>query len=212
MRHLNIATPLYDGFVSLGYSQSLMRTLVACTKAGIGLTTDYKPGPYIHKNRNWLVHRFMQSDAEAILFIDADVTWDAEAVVRLFDWGLPVCGGAYPMKQELEEYPTKLLPRIDNGMIEAQWLPGGFLMIRRDVFTTMKPHVEHFIDPSSNGESVAAYFQNVIYPGQQEAGEDVEFCNRWRALGGKVWCWPNIDFEHSGYKSWAGNLSTHLAA
>lgn len=210
MKHLYIATPLYDSFVTVGYTQSMLAAVMPCSKAGIAISAAYKPGPYIHQNRNWLVNQFLKTGADTMMFIDADVTFDPQAVVRLYESEFFVCGGAYPIKEPTPRFPVVPLSRVDKGFIEVAYLPGGFMMIRREVFEKLRGHVEHYADPRSGGETIGAYFQNVIYPNGQEAGEDVEFCNRWRTLGGQVWCWPDIDFEHSGFHAWEGNYSHYL--
>lgn len=209
MRHLYIGTPVYDQQVSTGYCTSLAMTIVACTKQRdkIHLSgPDFKGGPYIDCNRNWLVHRFLQSTADTLLFIDADVTWDENAVVRMYDSGMDFIGGAYPKKEDAENYPVKLLDNIADGLIEAKWLPGGFMMIRRKVFEAITD-VPEYPEFGFGGEMMKAYFQNVYYPGGGFVGEDVEFCNRWRKLGGKCWFMPDIDFEHQGPKQWRGNYA-----
>ena len=38
-------------------------------------------------------------------------------------------------------------------------------------------------------------------------GEDVCFCNKWRAIGGTVWVDPNQVTEHVGKKSYIGHYS-----
>ena len=210
MKHLYIATPVYDQQVAVGYCQSLCLTLMACTKAGIVVSTDYKGGPYIHDNRNWLVHRFMKSGADTMLFIDADVSWDAQAVPKLYHSKHDVCGGVYPFKKDSEDYPIKLMDRIDREYRETMYLPGGFIQIRKTVFDAMTPKADNFTCPSFGGETVYEYFQNVVYPGSGKVGEDVEFCNVWRRMGGTIWCLPDIDFEHQGPKQWKGNFAAFL--
>jgi len=211
MKHLLIATPVYDQSVSVGYCQSLCMTLAACTKAKIVLSTDYKGGPYIEDNRNWLVHRFMRSNADAILFVDADVTWDEKAVVKLYESKYDMCGGAYPIKEEMSRYPIHLLDTVDGEYRECLYLPGGFVLIRRHVFEKLKPHVPSYTERAFGNEQVACYYQNVVAGGGR-IGEDVEIGNRWRKIGGRIWCLPDIDFEHQGPRSWTGNLSDYLAA
>ncbi len=213
MDHLYIATPTYDATVSTGYAQSLAMTVVACSKAGIALSgPDFKGGPYIDCNRNWLVHRFMQSPAQKILFIDADVTWDENAVVNLYRSGKQFCGGAYPKKEEKENYPVRLLDEVDDGFLSAQYIPGGFQMIHREVFEQLKPHVPSYPDEQQfGGETMHVYFQN-LYSEKGFCGEDVTMCIRWRQLGGKVWFNPDIDFGHQGPKIWEGNYARRKIA
>lgn len=170
---------------------------------------DFKGGPYIHDNRNWLVHRFLKTDADSLLFIDDDVTWDEKAVVELYESKLLVCGGAYPKKEDIENYPIEPLGAdpFDHAYRECLYLPGGFLMIRREVLENMQSLVDSCHNAAFN-EPVAEFFQCVTKP--QKMGEDISFCYRWREMGGKVWCLTDIDFGHQGPKEWRGNLAKFL--
>ncbi len=211
MKHLMIGTPVYDQSVSVGYCQSLCMTIAACTRAKIMLTTDYKGGPYIEVNRNWIVHKFMRTDADALLFIDADVSWDENAVVKCYESKYEVVGGAYPVKEPNERYPVHLMDAWDGEYRECMFLPGGFVLIRRSVFEKLKPHVLSYPDRAFGGERLYCYYRNVVRDGEGLVGEDVEICNLWRQLGGRVWCLPDINFEHQGPKQWAGNLGEYLS-
>ncbi len=217
IKHLYLATPTYNQTVSLGFVQSVQMTMVACGAARIVLSgPDFRGGPYgVDVNRNWLVHRFLNSPADAILFLDDDITWDEKAVVSLCQSGLEFCGGAYPKKEALENFPIKLVEngesRIANGKTyrEAQYLPGGFMLIHRSVFEQLKPVVTSYLDDDFLGERMHVYFQN-IFSDQGFCGEDVSICVRYRNLGGKVWIDPDIEFEHMGPKVWSGNYARHL--
>ena len=212
MKHLYIATPTYDRSVSVGYCQSLAMTIPACTRAGIVLSgPDFTGGPYIDVNRNWLCHRFLESDADTLLFIDADVTWDEKAVVRLYESGLDVVGGAYPKKETPEAFPVRLDGETRGGYLAAQYLPGGFLMIRRGALERLQAVVEHYPDGCFGGTETFVYFQNQ-HSSRGFCGEDVYFCAKWRELGGKVWLAPDIDFAHAGVKEWRGNYARHHVA
>lgn len=211
MKHLYIASPTYHHMVTTGYCSSLMMTLLACTRAGIVLSgPDFKGGPYVEENRNWLVHRFLKSSADTLLFLDDDITWDENAVVECYNSGLDVVGGAYPKKQDVEEFPVHMLPNQVGRYQESYYLPGGFMFIRRHVFEKLEPECQRYTEQGFDGEEVVTFFQNVIYDGKGRVGEDVEFCNRWRRLDGKVWCLTDIDFEHQGPKAWRGNLAQSL--
>jgi len=211
MKHLFIATPTYDSSVSAGYATSLALTVVACTAAKIAVSGPvFKGGPYIECNRNVLVHHFLASGADTMLFIDADVDWDASAVVKLYESDLEVVGGAYPKKQDAVAYPVKLLERTVGGYLAAMYLPGGFLMIRRCVFERMAPETVHYADEQVGGAQLGVYFQN-LHTAAGFCGEDVYFCCKWRTLGGTVWLAPDIDFGHQGPREWRGNYARQHA-
>lgn len=41
-------------------------------------------------------------------------------------------------------------------------------------------------------------------------GEDIYFQQRYREMGGTVWCEPNISFKHIGVKGWEGNFRQYM--
>lgn len=51
-----------------------------------------------------------------------------------------------------------------------------------------------------------------FYAKNQFWGEDLFFCDRWAALGERIWIDPDIDFQHSGKKAYRGNLFKWLQA
>lgn len=212
MGHLYIATPVYDQSVSVGYCQSIAMTIAACSRAGILVSgPDFRGGPYIDVNRNHLAHKFLGSEADTMLFVDADLTWDENAVVSLYQSGLEFCGGAYPLKQPNEAYPIALTGEKNGRYLGAQYLPGGFQMIRKSVFERIKPDVVSFTDNQVFvGETMHVFYQN-LYGTQGFCGEDVTVCVYWRRAGGKIWCDPDIYFGHQGPKEWKGNYARQLA-
>ena len=40
--------------------------------------------------------------------------------------------------------------------------------------------------------------------------EDYAFCDRWREIGGQLWVYPDIEFTHTGNKSFTGNFHKYL--
>lgn len=208
---LYVATPSYDGKVTCSYANSLVRTYMACGIAGIEVCNDLKIGCcYVDFARNWLVHRFLQSDADSLLFVDADMGWDENAVVRLYQSPFGIAGGVYPMKQDRPQYPIELLGPQSDGFVEAKYLPTGFMLVKRAVFDHLAARADiPLYKDAQSGEMVYSFFQ-CIPNAEGYTGEDTEFCNRWRKIGGRVWCLPSIDFEHQGIKIWSGNYGEFL--
>ena len=210
MDQLYIATPTYDGSVTMAYAQSLLRTYENCRVNGIDVYTDYHAGcPYVDLARNILVHRFLKSTAQAMLFIDADMGFEHTAAAKLFKLGLPLVGGVYPRKQDIEGYPIGTLEQFNGECQEATFLPTGFMLIRREVFEALRDRCTTFPDDFT-GERIHVYFQVGYYLGGM-VGEDVEFCLRYRRVGGKAWLYPDIKFEHHGVKAWRGNFADYTA-
>ena len=54
-----------------------------------------------------------------------------------------------------------------------------------------------------------AFFEQQVIDGHR-VSEDMNFCRRWRALGGRVWVCPETELTHWGRKSWTGRLADTL--
>jgi len=117
----------------------------------------------VTRARNTLVGKFMMDKAAThLMFIDADIEWQPDAVVRLLCHDKPVSGGAYPMKslnwramknaakagkKDLDHFASTYVlnftvPEKDldeeSDLVEVQDLGTGFLMIQRKVIEGMQ--------------------------------------------------------------------------
>ena len=81
------------------YTQCLLQTQLALGQRGVAVCLDLLGNEsLITRARNLLTKRFMMSGASHLLFIDADITWSPEAVLRLLQKDEPVVTGVYPKK------------------------------------------------------------------------------------------------------------------
>jgi len=203
--HLRIAVPAYTGQVSVQTASSLDAALPHLLAAGIKVDTDYLAGwCHLEHTRNLMADRFMRSKATDLLFIDADVAFSPDAVLRAALSTRPVLAGIYPKKGDRPEFPVAVdsdeIWSDGEGYIECSMVPTGFLRINRKVFEAMILNVETYAGPDG---PLRAYFKTVIRDGQY-IGEDVEFCNVWRGIGGKIHAVANVEFGHVGAKEWRG--------
>lgn len=171
----------------------------------------------VHRGRNSCVARFLASDASHLLFIDADIGFTADAVLRLLAHREPLVGGTYRVKDaEVRRYAFLPLPKAERtpaGLVEVEGLPGGFMMIQRDCIQRMVGawrdlrHNTRGADdrPREAWEDhMFQLFGNPIVDGV-EWGEDLSFCRRWREIGGRVWLDPNILLQHWGMTCFDGH-------
>ena len=95
-----IGTPCHGGVVHVNYFQSMLRLLPALERRGIGAELKtLSQESLISRARNVLAAEFMgRSRCTHLLFIDADVGFQPETVMRLLDLDKPVACAAYPMK------------------------------------------------------------------------------------------------------------------
>jgi len=98
--HIFIATPCYGGVVTQGYMQSVCMLMAQAPSLGLDLTLGLLgQDALITRSRNTLLAQFLnQTEATHILFIDADIAFEPDQVIRLLEAGKPIIGGMYPLK------------------------------------------------------------------------------------------------------------------
>ena len=84
-----LSTPCYGGLCLDKYMISVIKLQLLLINKGVQLMIDTTENEsLVHRARNVAVGRFMQkTDAEYFMFIDADVHFDPESVVRLLESG-----------------------------------------------------------------------------------------------------------------------------
>jgi hypothetical protein len=178
------------------YTSSLLETGIRLTQAGIGVYHAVAPGnPFLDLSRNELVEKFLATDAEDLLFIDADVGWDAKAVTRVLSYPQEIVGGLVPKRDKSSEdtfHENALTGRMSaEGLFECKEIPTAFLRIKRSAFTRLqKPYFKIGSNP-------------------KDFGEDIYFCRRWCETGQTMWIDSDITFSHRGGKAWKGNFYDH---
>jgi hypothetical protein len=164
--------------------------------------------------RDQLADYFLKSNADRLVFLDSDVTFEAGALVKIAHSPFDFVGGAYRFKKDDECYPVNWLPNAElwaneQGLLEVETLPGGFLSLSRKVFDTLKAahperHYEHL------GHKAHCYFQ-MRYQDGSLYGEDSLFCKEWRETGGKVFLDPELKLTHWDFnKPYVGHIGKWL--
>jgi len=199
MRSVFIATPTYDGWFCMEHTTSLFETGVLLAAAGYGCYHSVAPGnPFLDMARNELVEKFLASDADDLLFIDADVGWDAKAVTRILSYEQEVVGGLVPKRDPLrsDSYHENALTGVmsKEGLFQSKEIPTAFVRIKRSAFEKMQRPFYKI------GSSKADF------------GEDIYFCRRWVETGNYCWIDADITFTHRGGKAWKGNFFEHAVA
>lgn len=99
-KHIFIATPCYGGQLGEPFFRSMLRLAILCTKYEIPFTVSTLANEsLITRGRNTLVSFFMENkDATHLFFIDADIEFNPEDLLRMVAYDKPVVCGAYPKK------------------------------------------------------------------------------------------------------------------
>lgn len=165
---------------------------------------------YISNARANCLRRALNGEPDMVVFIDYDLSWTPESLLRLIETKGDVIAGTYRFKKEEEEYMARTDSVMDksivreDGCVRMIHVPAGFLKITRHAvnkFMLAYPELVYgdpchpYIDLFSHG---AMKWNDPIH-GERRTwfGEDYAFAHRWRLIsGGDLWCQPNLDIAH----------------
>ena len=234
--HLVIGTPMYGGMCTSEYTQSLLNLSESANKSDVKLTTIFLGNEsLIQRGRNTVAHHFMNlPDATHLLFIDADIKFRTEDIVRMIQADKSLIVGPVALKgynwDEIRQaavnneddigrtggvFNINKLPGIDmvdeNTPFEIEHGGNAFMMIRRDVFETLKPHTPIYTNGGRSlpdNVEIYDYFRVEINKDTNHLlSEDYFLCHSYRQLGGKVWCAPWVETGHFGSHLFNGKYS-----
>jgi len=97
---LIIATPCYGGQVTERYAQSMFNLVSTANKYGVALGyLTIANESLITRGRNELVSSFMKNTTGThLMFIDADIAFNPDDVIRMLLADVDIVAGAYPLK------------------------------------------------------------------------------------------------------------------
>ena len=149
-----IATPCYGGMVHSEYTVCLISAIKVLEKFGIKYEIRLISNEsLITRARNHLVSYFMAGSCSHMIYIDADIVFPSESVLKLIAANKGVACGAYPLKtspdQEDFNRQNRYVinaddPCLVNDLSESQKVftvadaGTGFMMIKRGVIELMK--------------------------------------------------------------------------
>lgn len=99
-KHIFIATPCYGGQIGEPYFRSMMKLAIICNKYNIQYTVSTLANEsLITRGRNTLVSFFMEHpEATHLFFVDADIEFDPNDMLRMLAYDKDIVVGAYPKK------------------------------------------------------------------------------------------------------------------
>jgi len=199
------------------YVASLERSIPALDAAGYSHSVALEVGcPYISGARATCLGKAIKWGADVYVFIDDDVSWQPEDLLKLLRTVGDVVGGTYRYKLDEEAYMGKVYlgenkkPLVrEDGAIHAIGLPAGFLKVTKQaVKRFMEAYPELLIN--ADGNENVDLFNHGAYKGVW-FGEDYAFCRRWNEIEGEVWLVPDLNLDHNGPdKVYVGNYHKWL--
>lgn len=218
-RRLMVCVPAYDGKLNIKSAFALANLALQTSQAGVTLYLTHISGcSLITKARNGLVADFLESDATDLLFVDADVIFKAEDVMRLLalSGDKDITAGAYPRRSKDKKFFTDLYLTDDgklefaDGMLRVKRIGTGFMLIRRHVLETMRDkHPEWRCHNNVLNRDEYAIFDFQLKDGEYY-GEDYTFCNRAADEGFTVHLDTDINLPHVGTEEFANHFGEEV--
>ena len=228
-----VGTPCYGGQVTVPNFTSALRLRDHCGKNGIQLTFAMPWGDAMVTRARQSIASFFLQDPTAthLLFIDADISYGVDQVLRLLKFDREVVAGLYPAKsydwelirkkalagEELLSsaglsyvYDYKEPREMADGFAKVTRLGTGFLMIQRSALEKMAAHYPElkYKMPTPQGEKESfAFFNCFIDEKGLYLSEDYAFCKRWTDMGGDLWADFQSRLGHMGPEMFQGDLS-----
>lgn len=220
-RKLFVALPAYDFKVSLKLAVSLARLAQQLPKHGIDMTIGSICGcSVVSRARNLLVRDFLDSDCTELMFIDADINFEPEDVLRLMAWASDpkkgIVGGVPRTRKANKVYIAQLdqdetgVTMNRMGLVRAKRIATAFMMVRREVFERLvneNPQWNYY-DHNTDKQLNAVFDFLVTEEGYM--GEDYLFCDRAREIGFEVWIDPTIKLGHMGVQEYEGDFGNDI--
>ena len=160
------AIPCYDQQISEPTMMSLIKTIMYFRDHGIKFAVATITDSLINRARNSMAAKFMaQSNLTHMMFIDADIAWEPEDIIKMLWHEKEIMTGAYPIKsinwENVEKNVKAGMPsdkllsnslryvvnavkdkdnnklNVVNGAIEIFDAGTGFMLLKREVFTKL---------------------------------------------------------------------------
>jgi hypothetical protein len=157
-----VGTPCFGGVVGQDYAMSLIQLTTLAPQAGFDVAIMMLGNDaLITRARSAIVAKFLDNPATThLLFVDADITFAPEHVVRMLKFDKDFVAGLYPAKildwqqlsqrfgrtdESLEEAGLAYVGdvcaesalKIENGFATGNYAGTGFQLIKRGVFERM---------------------------------------------------------------------------
>jgi len=152
--------PCYDQQVTEPFMMSMLQTALAFKDIGIDFSISSSSDSLITRGRNTLVAKFLANPQFThMMFIDADIRWDYNDILKMLWHDKDIITGSYPIKNinwEMVQHLVKngthvneLLPKslrhvvnpvdgksgnitIENGIFRVRDAGTGFMLIKRE--------------------------------------------------------------------------------
>lgn len=225
---------VYNRTCHSAYMMSILKLVCYCLQHGIEIVMQKADfDSLVSRCRNAMAAAFMGSNCTHLLFIDGDIEFEVEDVLKLMQAKKDIVCAGYAQKwmdlnPELvsktnpQEIMTRnsvhLLPNQPVApMMEAKYATTGFLMVHRSVFDDLRaayPERKYINDIDGYmSQEASEFFYNFftveVVNGRYES-EDYGFSRLCTSIGKKVYAITDIVLTHHGWYGFRNNLHRQL--
>jgi glycosyltransferase involved in cell wall biosynthesis len=195
------------------YLDAMEASVPALNYCGFDHSLVFEIGnPYISAARAAMLRKALDARADVVVFIDHDVSWHPQDLIKLLQTEGDVVAGTYRFKQPVEEYMGTWLtdeqfrPLLNEDLtIKAKCVPAGFLKVTKECVNRFYEAYPELIYGCRYNPSIDL-FNHGAYGGLW-FGEDYAFCRRWNDCGGSIKLIQDLQIDHhAADQSYPGNL------
>jgi len=220
-----IAMPCYDS-VKINTMLSIFQLIQKLGQSKVEVGINTMKSPLIHQARNYLTSVFLTTEYTHLLFIDSDVEFEPEAVLRMLVAKKDIICTPYRIKAEaitkqlytIEFKDPKAITILPGGLVEIEAGPTGLMLIDRGVFERIiKNHPELKLKNRAiyaPGESHEHYYNffSFDFKDGYSIGEDISFCRLAKANDFKLFANIESPTVHHGYYAWKGTFGDSMTS
>lgn len=234
MSKIFIGTPMYGGNCTASYLKSMLNLQMELIMNGHEVTFfSIQNESLITRGRNIIADAFLKTDAEYLLFIDADHGFNSSDILKMIQEDLDILCAIPPKKainftglkialeknlENLQLYtgefavyfkdPNQEISTTDP--FEIMYGGSGLMLIKRRVFEELKNILPTYksdvgvLNYDDSGDIVEFFSTEIV--DNILLSEDYLFCKRWRDLGGKIYAAPWVRITHIGTYEFSGSF------
>jgi hypothetical protein len=237
-----VGTPVHSE-VSIHYFKASLEFQKECYVRKIPVMFQVMKSSLVTQGRQLCVSAFLSSQCTHLLFIDSDISYSYKMFEKMINYDKDICMVPYPIKSmdfekikkkikngsELDpmvmgnQYTMSIVDptsiKIDNGFIEVERGPAGFMLIKREAIEklikeypefTIKQHT--LIDGKLvERDNMYNFFDTYWDPKEKTyTGEDFYFCKLAKHAGIKMYALIDEYISHHGEFSYTGRLIDEL--
>jgi precorrin-6B methylase 2 len=214
--NLFIAIPAFDSKITTKCANSLLWNYFILRNEGHRIMPYFHDGDaFIDQARNKCINIFLQTDCTDLIFIDADVAFERDSILKLLKYDKDIVAGCPPRRMLEKNFPVEIEWDSENncreeetGFMRVSAAPTGFMKIKRQVFDRMNEYYKL----KKDDKDILQFFDTGIKFENDNKwyGEDIYFCKRWKGMGGEIFVETNINFIHTGTMDFEGNLYQNI--